>query len=304
MVIKINELDGRTIVSMKKILFSFFRFFQKVLRGSGLGKIPLFKKMRDAIYVLLRPKSVTQIEVEGIKLLVDPVDESIGKLFLVHTRYEPTETDLIKSILKPGMTFVDIGANIGYYSILASKCVGENGKVFCFEPAPSNFSFLQKNIEANSAKNIVAIQKAVSDQKGTLHLFMDEHLSGGHQIFNSGIKSKSVEVETISVDEFFQNENSKIDLLKIDIEGAEMFALQGMKQTLAANPQMNFITEFYPKMIERGGFSPQQYLNELRALGFSLSIIDEEKKIIFHAVDEEIFSIAQIDGTTNLFCER
>jgi FkbM family methyltransferase len=289
---------------MKQLFFSLFRFFQRILKGSGLGKIPLLKKTRDGIYNVLRPKSVTQIEVEGIKLFVDPEDEAIGKLFLVHTRYEPVETDLIKSILKPGMTVVDIGANIGYYSLLASKCVGEKGNVFCFEPAPSNFSFLKKNIETNNAKNIVAVQKAVSNQEGTLELFMDEHLSGGHQIFNSGMKSKSVTVETISVDEFFENENINIDLLKIDIEGAEMFALQGMKKTLATNPRIKFITEFYPIMIERCGFSPQQYLNELRAIGFSLSVIDEDKKHILKATDEEIFATAEIDGTTNLLCER
>ncbi|MBM4166174.1 MAG: FkbM family methyltransferase [Ignavibacteria bacterium] len=289
---------------MKQLFFSLFRFFQRILKGSGLGKIPFLKKLRDFIYNLFRPKSVTQIEIEGIKLFVDPEDEAIGKLFLVHTRYEPTETDLIKSILKSRMTLVDIGANIGYYSILASKCVGEKGKVFCFEPAPSNFSFLQRNIVANNARNITAVQKAVSDKKGTLELFMDEHLSGGHQIFNSGLKSKSVQVETISIDEFFQNQNTKIDLLKIDIEGAEMYALKGMKQTFAANPQLKLVTEFYPTMIEQCGFSPQQYLNELRAIGFSLSIIDEEKKKIYKANDEEIFSVASIDGTTNLICER
>jgi len=180
----------------------------------------------------------------------------------------------------------------------------KKGKIFCFEPAPTNYSFLQKNINANACKNIVAIQKAVSDKQGALELFMDEYVSGGHQIFYTGKKSKSVKVETISIDEFWENEIPQIDLLKIDIEGAEMLALSGMKKTLSTNSSIKFITEFYPTMIERCGFSPQQYLNELRSLGFSLSVIDEEKKKILKANDEEIFSAAKIDGTTNLLCER
>lgn len=280
------------------------RFVQRLLKGTGLGKIPIFKQMRDALYQLLRPKEITCVEIEEIKLFVDPTDEAIGKLFLVHTRYEPVETDLIKSLLQSGNVFVDIGANIGYYSLVASRCVGASGKVYSFEPAPSNFSFLLKNIQENNSQNIIATMKAIAEKKGILQLFMDEHLSGGHQIFNSGMKTHSVDVDTISLDEFFENEKTPIDLLKIDIEGAEMLALKGMRKTIASNPQMKIITEFYPVMIERCGFSPQQYLHELRGLGFSLSIIDEEKNAVHPAHDEEIFSIAQIDGTTNLLCAR
>ncbi|MEK7263732.1 MAG: FkbM family methyltransferase [Bacteroidota bacterium] len=289
---------------MKNFFFTLFRIAQRALKGTGLGKVPFLKRTRDAFYTLLRPNDITQIEIEGFKLFVDPTDEAIGKLFLVHTRYEQAETDLIKSILKPGNTFVDVGANIGYYSLLASQCVGEKGKVYSFEPAPNNFSLLQKNIAANKLQNIIATQKAIAEKQGILRLFMDEHLSGGHQIFDSGLKSHSVDVETISLDEFFLPKNVKIDLLKIDIEGAEMFALEGVKKTIASNPTMKLITEFYPVMIERCGFSPEKYLEVLRGFGFTLSIIDEEKHSIVPADNKEVFSAALIDGTTNLLCAR
>ena len=112
---------------------------------------------------------------------------------MVVDKYERATTDLLKDLLHPGMIFVDVGANIGYFSLLAANLVGTEGTVYAFEPEPGNHELLRKNIELNSYSNIVMIQKAVSNKSGSAPLFLSALDSGSHSLYSEaarGVKER------------------------------------------------------------------------------------------------------------------
>lgn len=141
----------------------------------------------------------------------------------------------LKKTLSKDNVFIDIGANIGAYSLIASKLVGKTGKVIAFEPVNSIYSQLNENITMNSITNIFVEKKAVYDQNTNLDLFISNEQNMGmssilHHSHESGEKQN---IEAITLDSYAElNKLAKIDLVKIDIEGAEINALKGMKQSL------------------------------------------------------------------------
>lgn len=131
-------------------------------------------------------------------------------------------------------TVVDIGAQIGVFSIFAAYYT-KKGRIFSFEPVPENFKLLKNNISLNNVKNVFPINKAISDKKGKENIFLNETNTGGHSFFQNDASQSKIEVSTISLNDFIKMYNiKKIDFLKIDCEGAEykiLFACS--KETLS-----------------------------------------------------------------------
>jgi FkbM family methyltransferase len=145
--------------------------------------------------------------------------------------YEVYETLWLQNRLLPGQVFIDVGANIGYYSLIAAKAVGHHGKVICFEPLDRNYKCLKENLELNNFSNIITINKALSFQSDVLKLHFDptEKNAGMAQVNEGG----SFSIEAITLDHYFINQNAlDVHCIKIDIEGHEYEALQGMEATL------------------------------------------------------------------------
>jgi FkbM family methyltransferase len=139
--------------------------------------------------------------------------------------------DFILNRLKPGDIFVDVGANVGYYSIRASKLVGVEGKVFAVEPVPQTVMILEFNIKLNGLENVIVIDKAGWHTRAKLKLKVPKGEFGSSSSFRSG--SLVVEVDAIPLDEIFTRTNLlEIKLIKIDVEGAEYEALKGLTKTL------------------------------------------------------------------------
>lgn len=194
---------------------------------------------------------------------------------ILYTRgvWEENLTGIFEKLIRPKMVVVDLGANVGYYTLLAAEKVGEEGKVFAFEPEPSRFRLLEKNVGVNDCSNVVLVQKAVSDRTGVTRLYLDpRHNKGDHRLYNSFDGRESVAVDTTRLDDFFKDGNYRIDLIKMDIQGAEMAALEGMEKVLKKNDDLVLITEFWPAGMEGFGFSPIKFLTTLVRNGFRLHI--------------------------------
>jgi FkbM family methyltransferase len=163
-------------------------------------------------------------------MLVDPFD-SIGNAILKHGCYEKETVELCKHLLCPGMVVVDAGAHIGQYTILFSKMVTTTGKVYSFEPDPDSFIRLIKNIEINCAENVVANNLALSDiaGEGTLFILDSSRVPGGSSLRRQkSCNGSKVNIKITTMDEYARNIGlSKLDLLKVDIEGAELLLLKG-----------------------------------------------------------------------------
>lgn len=185
--------------------------------------------------------------------------------------YEKAETRFFESACRGGMTFLDVGANIGYYTALAARAVGPNGKVVALEPDPESYSYLEKTIDANSAGNVKSFRVAASDAPANLPLFISKDNRGDNRLYASADKRSQVEVEARPIDELLTENNiSTVDLIKIDVQGYEPKVIAGLSKTIARSPNLTILTEFWPKGITEAGGEAKMFLDDLRKLGLTL----------------------------------
>jgi FkbM family methyltransferase len=177
------------------------------------------------------------------------------------------------------MTIVDIGANIGYYTLLAAKLVGDKGRVFAFEPEPQNYALLVRNIELNRCMNVVPVRKAVSSKTGQADLFLNRE-TGAHGFLPDRENVIGVTtVETVSLDEYFKGRECPIDVIKIDVEGSETEVLRGMSRIIKENDSLKMFTEFWPWGLQKSAFSPGEYWGKLVESGFKfIYLINEHEQ--------------------------
>lgn len=176
--------------------------------------------------------------------------------------------ELMSKVYTPG-NILDIGANIGFYSDFFSALV-RNGKVYCFEPDKDNFRKLRKSLTGN---NLVLEQAAVSNANGELELFVSPHLNVDHRTYRPQKFCGSYPVRAVRIDDYVGDR--PISLIKMDIQGFEFYALQGMEQTLQKNPDVKLFMELWPYGLEKSGSSAAAVFNLLRDWGFRISLIRE-----------------------------
>lgn len=278
----------RHYMKIKKITLETFRKAVRPILRRGIGRFYLTKIIHKFLINFFNP-----IEVDGHKMFIEPGD---GLELLIKPTHEQYEVEFFKKEVKKGDTVLDLGAHIGYYTIFAAELVGAEGKVFAFEPEPNNFYLLKKNIEINNYRNVIPVQKAVSDKTGKGRLYLKEKKTQ-NRIYDSQEKDPFIEIETVKLDDYIEE---KIDFIKMDIEGSEMGAVRGMVALLKKNQRVKIMTEFYPALIKKSGENPLDLLKLFKKCGFLINKInDEEKKIEPINYLEEI---SEIEGHINLFC--
>lgn len=223
--------------------------------------------------------------------------------------YEPYIIELLKREIKPGDVVIDVGANIGYHTLLFAKLVGLTGKVYAFEPHPETFALLKKNVEVNKYTNVIIEQKAITNKSETVKLYADAE---GRNTDNSILKTnrttdKYIEVPAISLDEYFQKIPT-VNFIKMDIEGGEYQALQGMQKLLPQNKNIKMITEFTPVHLEQQNIDPKEFIALLKQCQFELLNIDEHDKRTEPFEIEKIpfYTTRRFEGSinTNILCYK
>ncbi len=270
------------------------------LYGTLFRPVPL---RRLAHWVLLRLMP-TQTMFAGVAVALNPRDPVVSGA-LAMGAYERHESVFFRSLLQPGMTVVDVGANVGCYVALAAKGVGPSGTVIAFEPDPENFSFLQATIRLNNFSHVIAIDAAASDRIGQGSLFLAVDNKGDHQIYDSGERRIVRPIRLVMLDSVLRERDiQRIDLVKIDVEGAEFSVLRGMTETMRLNPALQMIIEFWPYGLRNAHEDPVAFLQLLRSLGFVLSVIDEHGTTI--TPDDLHAFVAGFFGKKycNLYCVR
>jgi FkbM family methyltransferase len=281
---------------MRKLILALLKKIARTFTGTGIGRFPLVTRTYTFLLKLLVSDNL--FEVQGHKMYVEPYSVNVASGSMIADDYERFETELFKKQVKKGMTVLDIGAHIGYYTLVAANLVGENGRVFAFEPHPHNFAMLEKNVRINGYKNAILVQKAVSDKSGHIKLFLSEY-GTLHSLLQVG--KKSIVVEAVTLDEFF-DKDCKVDVIKIDVEGAEMLVLLGGDRIIKSNDNLKIFTEFFPEALKRFGCLPSDYLDKLIAYGFKLWNINDQKKQLEPVDDANFRSICESESGTNLYC--
>jgi len=178
---------------------------------------------------------------------------------------------LLQDYLKPNMNVVDIGANIGFYTELFSNAVGPGGRVIAFEPDRINFSHLQKLAQ----NNIVLENKAIGNTNQLIKLYLSEDLNVDHRTYDDGSGRKYNEVESVRLDDYL-DDNQKIDLIKIDVQGYDFFAVQGMQKTIRFSENIMLITEFWPYGLKKAGIKSNDFLNLIKDCGLKYYLLDND----------------------------
>lgn len=184
--------------------------------------------------------------------------------------YERRERAFINRYVKRGWTCVDIGANIGFYTLHLARAAGKDGRVFAIEAAPANFARLERNIALNGLRNCHLTPAAITSRDGVVSFHLSPgNNSGWGRIDDFEIAAGVIEVSAVSFDSFMEsNELSHVDFLKIDIEGHELSFLEGAKKTLQNGRVKRLMAEYCGFSLEPKGMSLQQYLNAFERFGF------------------------------------
>jgi FkbM family methyltransferase len=192
---------------------------------------------------------VSEKKVNGYFIFINPEDRivispSIG----VHGNYyETAETELLKKIVKKGDIVVDVGANIGWYTLLSAHLTGKNGKVVAFEPEPTNYALLKKSIEKNAFENVLPFNCCASNITGTQTLWLDKENLGANSTVKK-ISEEAINVEAVTLDSALSKlEIQTVDLLKVDVEGAEPEVFEGAQEYLLTRKIRNIFLEWNGK---------------------------------------------------------
>ena len=287
---------------MSDFLFLFYKkCMKKFSFGYGISKfypIKIIMKKFESNF-----KSDYAI-VQGSKMFLDPgdsLDLSINGV------YGELDTKIIREEIHEGDIVIDVGANIGYYTLIFAQLVGSSGKVFAFEPESKNFEILKKNIEINNYPNIVAEQKIVSDKSGIVKLFIAEHGIVGHRINQEKSSQKFIEVESIILDNYIKklNLDNKINFIKIDVEGSEPKVLEGAKEIMQKSNQLKIFTEFNREAVEEYGIEPKEMIDLFYRNGFKIYLPNyKENKINLTNVNELLTSKETLLENINLLCKK
>lgn len=276
---------------IKEVSFGILETVTKPLRGSGLRRIPAVAWLHTKVFKKLRPETA---KVGDYTFSLDPLD-SLG--LLKGEGYEPFFHSVFEGAVRPTDIVCDLGANIGYYTLIKAK------KIYAFEASPVNIPILKKNVEQNHVDAEV-VPKAVTDKSGmaTFYLF-DRYGSGQHGLNDK--QGEAISVETVSLDEFFPS-GTKIDVIKMDIEGSEFNAWKGMQRLITENHDIKIFTEFCPRLLTLAGADPKDYLYDLERKGFRLRLLDEDRqKILEYSAKElgEMYTVEK-DNLANILCSR
>ena len=211
-------------------------------------------------------------QLDGFRIYIAPDDPVIGRQLIENGDYEPEVSSVFRTMHRTGMRVLDIGANIGYYSMLSAFGVGPTGRVWAMEPNPHNVAFLLASRDLNRFRNLQIVQAAASDRWDILEYFSASSNGITRAVGEGSPEAYGETVQAMPATAVF-GPGDALDVVKIDVEGAEGLALRGLEPILRKYKPAIF-TEFSPvSMPERSRMSGEEYLRYLHALGYRLSVL-------------------------------
>jgi len=214
-------------------------------------------------------------EVQGSLMLLcfeeGSIYSSAQNAYIAYGVREPLATEIYSKILKAGMHVVDVGTHVGYYALLASRLVGDEGVVYTIEPNPWSFLLLRYNVKLNGRKNIKLYNLAIGDEDGEIAFCYSVKYSNLSQVLDEdecrSSGGRPIRVRVTTLDQLLGEE--RVDVIRMDVEGFEYKILQGARKLLSRNKEMWFFLELHPSSyISRYGGSVEELLKFLKDFGF------------------------------------
>ncbi len=202
-------------------------------------------------------------------LLVSRGDEVVAEALRRCGEWEATETRYLSALLRPGQRFVDVGAHVGYFTVLAAQRVGPTGSVLAFEPEERNLDLLRRNVARRGLGNVEVLPVAAARSPGRMSLVLDERNRGAHHLVPLG--EARTAVDCVRLDDVLPG---SVDVVKVDAQGYDHEIVAGMQRSLAENPRMTVMVELSVGELDRRRLDPAEVLEGYESLGCSISMFD------------------------------
>lgn len=281
---KLGQLEKQTYIDVMyekhKILFDYFDY----IKGTDVQSITIGN---DSMYITTKERD--------IKLLVDRFDSRFIPIEMPNFHsIEAQEKDMLFKIASNCSVIFDIGANIGWYSLNFDKLPNVK-KIYAFEPIPYTHDYLMRHLKINNASKVVAFNHGFSDVEDEKIFYWTKNETGSSSLVNIRERSEIEEVmcKVTTIDKFMENQNNVIDLIKCDVEGAELFVFKGGIETLKKFKPIIF-TEMLRKWSQKFNYHPDDIIKLLSDIGYQCCGIENSKM-------NKILSVSSELETTNFF---
>ena len=263
----IHELSLPVPLQVRRLLFRLFHKDSLIYNP----KLKLPFKVKRFIFNFFPTRLYTKKISDNIYIDLDIKSRDESYIYK-NGFWEKEVTLLMQKFIKEGDVVFDVGANIGYYTLIFANEIGDKGKVYAFEPCPRNIVNLENNIKRNDFKNIIIEKKALGENSQKKDMYFPYNVQFG---IGSFFKARSYltpqKVQVIKLDDFIEQEKiSSIDFMKLDIEGGEIYALKGMKRALSQGIIKNLFIDIHNTILLQNGYKPQEIKNILLQYGYSL----------------------------------
>jgi FkbM family methyltransferase len=241
-------------------------------------RAPLLTLFRSASWYwrcLLRVATVLELPRWNVRMFFPTQRKGFGKFMYAFREYYEPELAYLEKVLSPGKVFIDVGANFGVYALVASKLVGAAGRVTAFEPTVQSFAILQRNIELNHCANVRPFRVALTHSRGKAWLYHGWDPVGNSLGMDPLCGDQGEEVQTEALDNLLEeNSINRVDVIKIDVEGAEELVLRGAIRSLTKYRPV-VIFEFNPGCAVRLGLSPNGARDLLESLSYEFVVLGD-----------------------------
>lgn len=231
------------------------------------------KPLRTLVNGIIKRLLPRQVRYGNAVICLNPADPVISGALALRV-YERKETRFINEYLKPDDLFIDIGANVGYYTAIAIHRVGDKGRVVALEPDPVSFACLERTVAANAPAAVDAFNMAATDAEGERVLYVSSENRGDNRFHQFAGSTDKVKTRTITVDSLLTQISLPTRLggifVKIDVQGSEGLVMRGMKNTIMNAGRVVLLMEFWPQGLRNMGTDPDGLLTELEQLGLDL----------------------------------
>lgn len=247
-----------------------------------------------------------------VGMQVEVVSTDVGTMFLHandqvmtpwirhYKSWEPDEGAFLRKVIRSGDVVVDIGANIGYFTLLAASLVGSTGRVIAVEPDPANLALLRANLWANGVTNATVLPMAAAERQGFLAFRHDPENYGNHQAHANGDADIHVPCGPVAA---MIGSETRADVVKVDVQGMDHEALLGVLDLIDENTQC--LVEFWLEGMEARSVDPQEVLNGYHSAGFDLAILDSGGAAVVADRDQILQAASEAsDRFVNLIMQR
>ncbi|MBP9111877.1 MAG: FkbM family methyltransferase [Polyangiaceae bacterium] len=272
---------------LQQTLFGAFKKGMQLLRPleKVAVRVPFVVSTYHAIYSRIKPSGVVEAKLPFANVFVRSEDEGVARPILLNGEFEPKELACIAQHLRAGDTFVDIGANIGIFSVFAGKHVGPSGTVISIEPEPANHELLLRNLLHNGLTTANVKHLALGDTKTKLTLYRDARNAGNPSLVRGNVVhyQDAHEVDVEPLDDVLSNVKN-VHVIKMDVQGFEMNVLRGAKGVLEKHKPA-ILLELWPEGLERAGSSAREVLETLEKVGYTFREVESGEP---HSIAEEV----------------